>query len=424
MAFDTPVRVTRLPNGVRVATDEMAGVASATIGVWVGAGARHETVGENGLAHFLEHMAFKGTGRRTAREIVERIEDGGGDLNAYTSREITAYHARVLADEAPVALEIIADILRDPKMSGDDIELERGVILQEIGQSRDTPDDIIFDWAQELAFPKQAIGRPILGTPETVSSVDSAVLRRFMSATYAPERLVVVAAGAVTHDAIVEQASALFGDMASAPGGSVEQGWYQGGERRVVKDLEQAHFILGLQNPGYNDVDFYAGQIYAMMLGGGMSSRLFQEARERRGLCYSIFAQSAPYADIGLMSIYAGAGGEDGPELLNVIADEVRAAALDPTEAEIARSKAMLRAGVLMGFESSAARAERAARGLLLHDRIRPVDEILAKIEAIDVEAIQRFGAQRILAAEPSLTLYGPVSSAPEVGAIAERLAA
>ncbi len=424
MPLETSVRTTELANGVRVATEPMPGVASATVGVWVGAGARHEAEEENGLAHFLEHMAFKGTGRRSAREIVETIEDGGGDLNAYTSREITAYHARVLEEDVPVALDIIADILRDPTMTEDDVALERGVILQEIGQSRDTPDDIVFDWAQELAFPGQAMGRPILGAPETVANVDGTVLKRFMAAAYAPERMVVAAAGAVDHDAFVAQAESLFGDLRPAPGGVSEHARYRGGERRVEKDLEQAHLIVGVEGPSYLDPDFFVAQVYATLLGGGMSSRLFQEAREKRGLCYSIFAQASHYADAGVTTIYAGAGGDDLPELLDVIGSEMRAVAEEASEAEIARAKAMLRAGLLMGLESSAARCERAARGLLLHGRIRRIEELLGRIAMVDAASLRAYGEKRILGAAPSLTLYGPVSSAPSLDALQARLAA
>ena len=424
MSVEDARQTTCLENGVRIVSDRMPNAASATVGVWIGAGARHETAQENGLAHFLEHMAFKGTSRRTSREIVEQIEDRGGDLNAYTSREMTAYHARMLGEDVGRALDIIADILRDPKMAPEDVELERGVILQEIGQSRDTPDDVIFDWAQELAYPGQAMGRAILGEPATVGSVNGQDLKNFMTRTYAPDRLIIAAAGAVDHDQLAMQAETLFGDMASAPGGLLETARYAGGERREVKDLEQAHLIVGLEAPSYRDEDFYAAQIYATILGGGMSSRLFQEAREKRGLCYAIGAHPAHYSDTGVLSIYAGASGADIDELIQVIASEARAAAIEPNAAEISRAKAMIRAGILMSLESSAARCERLARDTLAHARVRPISEILEKVDAVDADALHSFGAARIIGAEPTLTLYGPVASAPSLDMLSARLAA
>ncbi|MCB4379794.1 insulinase family protein, partial [Synechococcus sp. MU1644] len=294
-----------LSNGFRIVTEHMPGLASASIGIWVGAGARHETPEQNGIAHFLEHMAFKGTKRRSALQIAEAIEDVGGYINAYTSREVTAYYARVLENDVPLALDVLADILLNPVFDQSEIEVERGVILQEIGQALDTPDDVIFDWLQEQAYPEQPLGRTILGPSERVSSFGCADLSRFVDEHYGPEQMILSAAGAVDHDAIVRLAEELFGHLSPRPKRVADFATFAGGEERRSKALEQAHFAMAFESPGYRDDAIYTAQIYASALGGGMSSRLFQEVRENRGLCYTIFAQAGAYADTGMTTVYA-----------------------------------------------------------------------------------------------------------------------
>ena len=291
--------ITTLPNGLRVVTETMPALGSVALGVWIEAGTRHEEAAENGVAHFLEHMAFKGTGRRSAQDIAEEIEDVGGYLNAYTSREHTAYYARVLPGDVGLAFDILADILRDPRFEPGEMETELGVILQEIGQALDTPDDVIFDWLQETAYPDQPMGRGILGPPERVRGFQRDDLGRFVARHYRPARMIVSAAGAVEHDAMVRLAERYFSDLSPGPAPADEAAAYAGGERRVEKGLEQAHMALALPAPAYREPDFFAGQIFSVALGGGMSSRLFQEARERRGLCYTIFAHGAAWADSG-----------------------------------------------------------------------------------------------------------------------------
>ena len=301
---------TTLPNGFRIVTEHMEGLASSAIGVWVNAGARHETPQQNGIAHFLEHMAFKGTATRSSLQIAEAIEDVGGYINAYTSREVTAYYARVLENDVALGLDVIADILRNPVLDPSEVEVERGVILQEIGQALDTPDDVIFDWLQEQAYPDQPIGRTILGPSERVSAFSRDDLQRFIADHYGPEQMILSAAGAVDHDRIVKLAESLFGDMPAKTLYQIDSARFGGGEYRQVKQLEQAHFALGFESPGYRSDDIYIAQIYASALGGGMSSRLFQEIRENRGLCYTIFAQAGAYADTGMTTIYAGTSAE------------------------------------------------------------------------------------------------------------------
>ncbi|MFO6464599.1 M16 family metallopeptidase [Jannaschia sp. KMU-145] len=416
-------RLHRLPNGVRVVTEHMPGLQSASVGIWVGAGGRHETPEQNGIAHFLEHMAFKGTSRRSALQIAEEIEDVGGYINAYTSREVTAYYARVLASDVPLAVDLIADIVLNPIFDAGEIETERGVILQEIGQALDTPDDIIFDWLQEAAYPEQPIGRTILGPTERVSAFDRADLERFTAQHYGPEQMILSAAGAVDHDALVRMAEDLFGHLEPTRPGAVEIARFTGGEARHVRDLEQAHIALGFAQPGYRDDDIYTAQIFAGAMGGGMSSRLFQEAREKRGLCYTIFASVGAYSDTGLLTVYAGTGEDDLAELAHLTMDELKRAADDMTDAEIARARAQMKSGMLMGLESPSSRAERLARVVAVWDRVPPLSEAIGRIDAVDVAAV-RAHAAALTTQAPALALYGPVERAPDAGTLARRLAA
>ena len=419
------VRLHTLPNGFRIATESMPGLKSASIGVWVLAGGRHERAEQNGIAHFLEHMAFKGTGRRTALEIAEAIEDVGGYINAYTSREMTAYYARVLENDVDLALDVIADILLNPVFADEEIEVERGVILQEIGQTLDTPDDIVFDWLQEAAYPDQPLGRTILGETERVSTFDKADLRRFVGEHYGPGQMLLCAAGAVDHDAICRAAEQLFGHLTPILRPSlIQPAAWRGGERREIKSLEQVHFALALEGPDYRDPAIHTAQIWATAMGGGMSSRLFQEVRENRGLCYTIFAQAGAYEDTGLSTIYAGTSAEDIVELVDLTVAEIKRAADDMTDAEVARARAQMKAGMLMGLESPSNRAERLARMISIWGRVPAVEEQIAKIEAVTTRDVRDFAGRMAGGTGTALAVYGPAEAAPRLEALRERLAA
>ncbi|APE44181.1 peptidase M16 [Sulfitobacter alexandrii] len=415
---------TRLPNGFRIVTEHMPGLASASVGVWVTAGGRHETPQQNGIAHFLEHMAFKGTARRSSLQIAEAIEDVGGYINAYTSREVTAYYVRVLENDVALGLDVIADILRNPVLDPKEIEVERGVILQEIGQALDTPDDVIFDWLQEKAYPDQPLGRTILGPSERVSSFSREDLQGFIADHYGPDQMILAAAGAVDHDQIVRLAEDMFGDMPAKPMYKMQTATFQGGEIRQVKALEQAHIALGFESPGYRAEDIYVAQIYASALGGGMSSRLFQEIRENRGLCYTIFAQAGAYADTGMTTIYAGTSAAQLPELAEITIDEMKRAASDMSPAEVARARAQMKAGLLMGLESPSNRAERLARLLQIWDRIPPLSETIEKIDAVTTGDVRDLAQHMAETAPAALALYGPVEQAPTLDALQARRAA
>ena len=416
-------RLTTLPNGLRIVTEHMPGLKSASAGVWVMAGGRHERAEQNGIAHFLEHMAFKGTKRRTALQIAEEIEDVGGYINAYTSREMTAYYARVLQADVAMALDVIGDIVLNPAFDKREIEVERHVILQEIGQALDTPDDIVFDWLQEVSYPDQPFGRTILGPEERVSQFSRADLKGFVKENYGPGQMILAAAGGVDHDAIVAQAEAIFGGLKARPQKAFEPAKFKGAERREVKDLEQVHFAMAFDAPGYRHPDVYTAQVYAMTMGGGMSSRLFQKIREERGLCYSIFAQSGAYEDAGQITLYAGTSAEEISALTQLTVDELKRAADDMSEAEVARARAQIKAGMLMGLESPSSRAERIARLLAIYGRVPEVDEAVARIDAVTTADVRRYAGE-VTGAGAALALYGPVDRAPTLEEIRARLAA
>jgi len=402
------VAVTKLTNGLTVASDPMPHVDTATVGIWVGTGTRDEPADQGGIAHLLEHMAFKGTSTRSARAIAEAIEPVGGHLNAYTSREQTAYYAKVLAEDTPLAIDILADILRDSQFDADELARERAVVLQEIGQASDTPDDIIFDHFQEVAFPDQPLGRPVLGRPDSVERIERTALIEFVAARYQPSQMVVVGAGQLKHDDFVRRIEARFGDMPDRGAPTAPQARYHGGQFHEDRDLEQVHLVLGFPGITATDPDHYAHSVYSTLLGGGMSSRLFQEVRETRGLVYSIYSFASAFLDTGLFGIYAGTGPDQVDELIPVICTELRRAAEDVTAEELDRAKAQLRAGTLMARESSSSRAETLANQLLVHDRAIATAELLEKLAAVTLDDVRRM-ATGVLAGVPTVAAMGPL---------------
>jgi predicted Zn-dependent peptidase len=302
------VGLATLSNGLRIVTDRIDTVATVSLGLWVDVGTRHEPAAINGVAHFLEHMAFKGTKRRSALAIAEEIEAVGGHLNAYTSRESTAYYAKVLKEDVGLALDILADILQHSTFEPSELERERTVILQEIGQANDTPDDIIFDYFQERAFPGQAMGRPVLGSPEIIKKLARKSVVSYLKNHYSASRMVVSAAGNLDHDKFVALAETLLSDLPAERAVGTEPARYVGGEHRQDRDLEQLHLVLGFPGLKLDDPDYYAAAVLSTAFGGGMSSRLFQEVREKRGLVYAISSFAHSYRDGGLFGIYAGTG--------------------------------------------------------------------------------------------------------------------
>ena len=415
------VEVTRLENGLTVASDTMETVETVSLGAWIGAGTRHEPAEINGVAHLLEHMAFKGTERRSAYDIAEEIEAVGGHLNAYTSRENTAYYAKVLAQDAPLAVDIIADILQHPTFDQEELKRERAVVLQEIGQAFDTPDDNIFDRFQETAYPGQALGRPVLGTSEIVGELSRETLRDYMARHYAADSMVLAAAGKIEHRRFVELVTEAFDSLPRQAETQDKPADYQGGDYREGRKLEQVHLLLGFDSVGYMDDDYYTASVFSTLFGGGMSSRLFQEVREKRGLVYSIYSFVAPYRDGGLFGIYAGTGEQEVGELIPVVCDELAKVSGGIEEEEVARARAQIKASILMSQESTGARSEQLAQQLLVYGRPIEVSEIIAKIEAVDVAAAKRFAA-RLSTSRLTLASLGPIGRVEAFDRVAARL--
>ena len=417
------VRVTRLANGLWIASDRMDSVETASIGVWADVGTRNEPAEVNGVSHLLEHMAFKGTTRRSARAIAEEIEAVGGHLNAYTAREQTAYYARIMAGDLPLAVDIIADILQHSTFDAEELARERAVVLQEIGQAEDTPDDIVFDYFQAAAFPDQAMGRPVLGKAEIVRDLPGEAIRDYMRQHYAPERLVLAAAGQVEHERLVELATKAFTDLSTGAADMPEPARYAGGESRIERDLEQVHLVLGLPGVGYLDPDHYALGILSTLFGGGMSSRLFQEIREKRGLVYSIYSFASAFRDGGVFGIYAGTGEKEAAEILPLVIEELRRLPATLTGEELERARSQAKAGVLMARESTSNRAEQLASQLLIYGRPMASEEIIQRIEAVDAAQLARV-ARRLMAGTPTLAALGPLGHLARLESVAGRLAA
>jgi predicted Zn-dependent peptidase len=414
-------RLTMLDNGLRIVTEDNPHLETAAVGVWVDVGARHEAHERNGVSHLLEHMAFKGTRRRSARAIAEEIEAVGGHLNAYTSREHTAYYARVLKEDLGLGIDILSDILQHSTFDPVELDRERQVIVQEIGQALDTPDDVIFDMLQETAYPDQAVGRSILGTVERIENLPRDTVAGHMAEHYRAPAMVLTAAGRVDHDALVEMAGERFGALGPANPMAPEAARYVGGDARDVRDLEQAHVALGFPGVPHGDPDYYAYQVYATVLGGGMSSRLFQEVREVRGLAYSVFAYSTSLADDGMIGVYAGTGADEVAELVPVIAEEMAKLATDASEEEVARARAQMKAGLLMSLESPSSRIEQLARHTLIHGRVLSTAELVAAIDAVDASRVRAVAERVARTKMPTLAALGPIERLEDAARVAAR---
>jgi predicted Zn-dependent peptidase len=395
---------------LRVVTHSLPHLETVSLGVWINAGARHEQVDQHGIAHFLEHMAFKGTPTRTALEIAEEIEMSGGDLNAATSLETTAYYARVLKGDTGLAVSLLSDILINPSFADEEMERERDVIIQEIGHSQDTPDDLVFDLFQQTSFPDQPLGRPILGTVETVSEFVSDDLRVYRDHFYQPSAMVVAAVGAADHATLLDQVKDTFGAMQEKSHETPKPATYIGGNVQLERDIEQLHVIFGLKSIAINHPDFYAMQILSYILGGGMSSRLFQEVREKRGLCYSVFSFNWGFSDTGVFGIYAGTGPQKAQELGHVIVEELKRLSATIKTDELSRAKAQLKAGLVMCLEQSSSRAEQIARQMLLFGRVIPIQELIDKVEDVDIATLARLAEDLVQQKNPTIALIGPGS--------------
>jgi predicted Zn-dependent peptidase len=404
------LEISKLSNGLTVVSDPMPGLESAALGIWVNTGSRNEMPAEMGVSHMLEHMAFKGTATRTARAIAEEIEAVGGILNAYTSREQTAFHARVLKQDVPLALDMIGDILTNPTFEQSELERERQVVLQELGQARDTPDDIVFDHLQSAIFKEQPLGWPILGEEATVNAFSRETLKSYMASQYRLDGMTLIASGAVEHAGILRLAEETCGGLNMGAVPAVAAADYTGGDYREIDDLEQAHIAYAFPGISNSDPDYFVAQVYAMALGGGTSSRLFQEVREKRGLCYSVYAFSNGFQDSGFLGIYAGTGEKEAGELSAVIAGEMEAIAGNLSDAEVQRARAQLKVSLLMGMERPGTRAEQIAGQLFALGRVQSSAEIVAQLDAIDAAAVKQYAARVMQAGRPTIAAIGPVN--------------
>ena len=415
------VEISRLSNGLTIVTDPMPQLESAALGVWVNCGARNETRNVMGVSHMLEHMAFKGTETRSARDIAVEIENVGGFLNAYTSREQTAFHARVLKADVPLAIDILSDILTRPTFEQAELERERQVVLQEIGQARDTPDDIIFDHLQATIYPNQPMGWPILGDDDTVAAFTRENLRTYMRANYLAGGMTLVASGAVDLASIVRIAEERFAHLRAGDTPAPSTALWVGGDTRLSDTLEQAHMTFAFPGLPQTDPDIYAAQVYTTALGGGMSSRLFQEVREKRGLCYSIYAFAQAANDSGVIGVYTGTGEAEAGEIAPVVAGEMAALAESATESEVARAKAQLKSSLLMGLERPSTRAEMISGHIFSYGRVLTVEELTARLDEVDAEAVRRFGARLMMSQRPAMTALGPVKRVESYEVFADR---
>ena len=415
------VETTVLPSGLRIVTDRMENVGTASLNVHVAVGSRNETLDEHGLSHLIEHMAFKGTKRRSAFAISEEIESAGGDLNAATATEHTAYQARVLPEDVGLALDILADILTESVFDPEDLEREKDVILQEIGAVEDTPDDLVFELFDAAAFPDQPIGRAILGRPDSVKKLSARDIRAYLARFYGANSLIVSAAGAIDHAEIANAAQKLFAGLPQVPSPAHHPARYAGGESKLKKSVEQANIVIGFESVGHLDPDNYAAHVYCSAVGGGMASRLFQEVREKRGLAYSIYTFNWTFADTGLFGLHAAASPRDVGELMKVALDCLSSSLDDLTEAEVRRAKAQMKVSLLTALESSPARAEQIARQTEIFGRVFAREEIVERIDALTVAQVRAAG-RKLLASAPTLAAVGPASKALTADRVAERL--
>jgi predicted Zn-dependent peptidase len=389
----------------------MSDIQTLAVSVVAGRGARSETPEQSGWAHLLEHMVFKGAGGRSARELAEVVEAEGGQINAATGYERTSFQVRALSGSLPLAIEILSDLVLRPNLDPEELEREKSVIAQEIADAADTPDDKVFELAQAHAFFGQPLGRPILGQTPTVNAADVQALSAFRARQYAPDQLVVSAAGAVDENellALVEQAFAGAVSSANAPPAGAR---FEGGSAREARRLEQAHTVLLLPGVGARDEAYFAQRLFAEALGGGMSSRLFQEAREKLGLAYTIDAYAEGYEDLGVLGVYAGTAAGDARRTAEVCAGQIMALAERIEDPELARSKAQLKAHLFMARESPLARAEQAAGQTLLFDRLFTPAQIAEAIDAVGPREIAGYGRRLLESERMASAVLGPKSA-------------
>ncbi len=402
-------QLTVLPNGLRIASFCYPQYETVSLGIWINTGSACETAELNGISHFLEHTVFKGTKSRNTIEISEAVENVGGQSNAYTSREFTAFYAKMLKNDAELAIDVLAELITSPTFPEEELVKEREVVVQEIKQTFDDPSDIVFDYMQEQAFAGQAMGRPILGTPDLVRSFGNAELRGYMQSNYAAENMVVCAAGNINHEDFVKMVSSRLGNLQQHTNFTADKQLYIGGYFAEKRDTEQAQIILGFNGFSYTDEHYYPEILMSAILGGGMSSRLFKEIREKRGLVYSVACFPNFYTNSGYTGISAATDREQINQMMPVMIDEIKKITDSKvSEEELSRAKAQLKAGMMMSLENSSAVAEKLARQLILFNRYVPVEEQVQYIDAVTADDILST-AQKVFASRPTYALVGNI---------------
>ena len=410
------VRRTVLPGGLRVVTENVPGVRSAAFGIWVGVGSRDETPAQAGAAHYLEHLLFKGTRRRTAMQISAEVDAVGGEMNAFTSKEYTCFYARVLDQDLPLAIDVVSDIVTSALLRAEDVESERDVILEEIAMRDDDPGDLVHEEFADALYGKTPLGRPILGTIETIESITPRAIRSFYRGKYLPANMVVSAAGNVDHATVVRQVKRAFGEAGLLDGdtapGLPREGAFRtrgAGDVRVLnKTTEQANVVLGVPGLSRSDERRFALGVLNSALGGGMSSRLFQEIREKRGLAYSVFSFTSHYADTGMFGVYAGCMPKKVDDVLEISRDELaKVAASGLTDEELQRGKGQVRGGLVLGLEDTGSRMSRIGKAELLTGDLWSTAEVLSAIDAVTVDEVRSVAAT-LLEVSPTLAVIGP----------------
>ena len=410
------VRRTVLPGGLRVVTENLPGVRSAAFGIWVGVGSRDETPAQAGAAHYLEHLLFKGTERRSALDISAAIDAVGGEMNAFTSKEYTCFYARVLDVDLPLAVDVVSDLVTSALLRAKDVDGERDVILEEIAMRDDDPGDLVHEEFADAMFGKTPLGRPILGTVETIESITPRAIRAFYHRQYRPENIVVSATGNVDHATVVRMVRKAFGPAGFLEGDAVPAAPRAGGFRTrgagdvrvLTKTTEQANIVLGVPGIARDDDRRFALSVLSSALGGGMSSRLFQEIREKRGLAYSVFSFASHYADTGQFGVYAGCMPKKVDEVLAVCRDElVKVAASGLTDEELQRGKGQMRGGLVLGMEDTGSRMSRIGKAELLTGDLWSTADVLAAIEAVTLDDVTAI-ADSLLEVTPTLAVIGP----------------
>ncbi|MDP1724234.1 MAG: pitrilysin family protein [Alphaproteobacteria bacterium] len=415
------IQITTLDNGLKVATDFMPESNSVSLGIYVNTGTRDETIPEKGISHLLEHMAFKGTETRSAKDIAISMDEVGGHMNAYTTRETTAYYTKVLPKDVPLSVDILSDILQFSTFTEEDILKEKSVVIQEIGQTLDTPDDYVFDLFQETAFPNQPMGWSILGSVDSVNALTRHDITHYMKNHYAADNMIVTAAGNINHDVFLDQIQNRFKNLKSFPRPISEKANYKGGYHLLKKDHEQSHLLFGFQGIQADADEFYTLALYSTILGGGMSSRLFQTIREKHGLVYSIYSFSSTYSDIGVFGIYAGTGPKDVKKLMPLLSEELFLSTQNIQDIELERAKNQLKASLIMSRESTNARSEQLAQNLLVMKRHISMEEIIAEVDKVTIQDIMKL-AKNILSTPLTFTALGAIEHVEDYDKIQERL--